>query len=283
MDENYEKIIRLITEFSDKFLDGEYEALSVKLACRLKDTQKDIFDKGRPEEWACGIIYAIGQLNFLFDYSFDPFVPQEDLCYYFSAKRQKMSLKSRDIRRMLQLKLGDEEFSTGFVLSLNIPESDDDLKRIREFSQVKRQIKARRSIDAESVKNSEIKELIVRISLAENSDEKEALLRNLYVLLAPAFLIELSSQGGNLHFRTEGDKFMVPLFTSADECGEVKSEFENLEPKTWFFPNANYYVGNPNFEGILINPSTDEFLITKDMICRIYPYRDRVDYFRVFL
>ena len=73
------------------------------------------FKRGKLEIWAGGIIYALGQINFLFDDSFDPFVTPDDICNYFSCKKSSASNKARDIRKLLNLKLGDKEFSTSFI------------------------------------------------------------------------------------------------------------------------------------------------------------------------
>ena len=56
------------------------------------------------------------------------------------------------------MKLGDEEFTTDLISTLDIPESDEDLKRIRTFKEVKSQI-TNRPDTPEDVDNTELIEL----------------------------------------------------------------------------------------------------------------------------
>ena len=119
-EERFEKINDLISEFSDKFLDEELKQLNLKLAHRLESLEDSPLKRGKVENWACAIIYAVGQLNFLFDPAIKPCIANFILCTYFDANQHSMWYKSRDIRRLLKLKLSDEEFSTKYVLSLNI-------------------------------------------------------------------------------------------------------------------------------------------------------------------
>ena len=90
MGEAIDQIIEMISEFSDKFLDEEYKALIIKLAERLESRDDFSLNRGKPENWACAIIFAIGQMNFLFEPSFEPFVYNETLCAYFGASKQNM-------------------------------------------------------------------------------------------------------------------------------------------------------------------------------------------------
>ena len=137
--EKQEELKRMISEFSDEYLNNEYKSLNLKLLNKLIENNVS-FNRGRVENWACGIIFAIGQLNFLFERSIMPYVSHNRVCGYFETRKETAWIKSRDIRRLLNLKLGDEELSTEFTLSLNIPKSDEDLKRIRTFEEVKFQI-----------------------------------------------------------------------------------------------------------------------------------------------
>ncbi len=154
------QLIEMIGEFSDIYLDEEFKYLNVKLAIRIIEGDEFSIRRGKLENWACAIILAVGQLNFLFDIQLKPFVTQDMLCNYFKVKRQSATIRARDIRRALNLKLGDEEFSTEFVLSMNIPESDEDLKRIRQLDEVKFLISQDYPEDVDAVDNTELVDLI---------------------------------------------------------------------------------------------------------------------------
>lgn len=274
--EMLEEIILLIDEFSGLYLDEEYNGLCVSLARRLSETEGFSFGRDGPEVWACAIIFAVGQLNFLFEGLWDPYVDRDMLCGRFSASRTKINAKARDIRRLLELKLGDGEFSTEFVLSLDIPESDEDLKRIRIFNEVKCQI-SRRPESEESLDNTELLELIGRVRRGE-----EECLDELYLLLRKTYFIRpfLGKMVINLH--SDDGTFQIPVYTSVDECRSLMDEFEDLEYGLWPLVNVLNFIKNRNFRGVVINPNVEGFILTEEMIASVYPNPDRFNYMNIF-
>lgn len=269
-------VIEWISEFSDKYLDEELKNLNIKLAHKLSG--KVSFSTDSAEIWAGGIIYVVGQLNFLFDYEIKHYIDRDFIPYYFSTDQRKISLKARDIRRLLKLKLGDEEFSTEAVLSLNIPESDNDLKRIRLLSEVKRQILPRRPVDEDFLRNRELERLFDRIS---NEKDGEKYFDEIYPILRWVYLITLKGEEDEL-VQNEGDGFKFLFFTSMKKCSTVLDEHEDLKPELWAFFNIKYYVNNEDFRGIIINPGSDDVMLTKEMLANVYPYPEKIDYTRMY-
>ncbi len=273
-----DKIIDLITEFSDRYQDDEIKELNIKLARKLSD--KVSFCDDKPELWAGGIIYAICQLNFLFDKVYVNPIHRLEVSYYFSILQQKLTLKARDIRRLLKLKLGDKEFSTEFISSLNIPEDDIDFKRIRIWNEVKHQLfPNRQSPDVNLIKNSELERLFDKILKDGESEEN---LNELYALLRPAFFIELKSGLNSLRV-SKGDKFSFAFFTRLEKCQKIIDKFDdNLEPCLWAFFNLKYYINSENFDGIVFNPESDNIFVSKDKLRNVYPNHDKINYYNVF-
>lgn len=111
-----EKIIELVSSFCDEKLDEEYKELSIKLVEKLGRKHDVPFKRGKVEIWASAIIYALGQINFLFDESFKPYATPDDICNYFNTKKSTVSNKARDIREMLNMSHYDNEFSTEYLL-----------------------------------------------------------------------------------------------------------------------------------------------------------------------
>ena len=258
-------IIDMIWEFCDEHLDEEFKSLSIKLAHALADRDDILFRDD--ETWACGIICAIAQLNFRFEGLYSPYVTHDDLCGYFNVSRLKMNNKARDIRRLLNLKLGDEEFSTRFVLSLNIPQSDVDLKRIRIFNEVKYDI-SKRPESADAMDNGEVEDL-----MAEGS------LNDLFLLLRKTYFLRPYYGSFNVTIGGEDNKFKIPLFTSKERAEGVADEFIL---SVWPLVNVMDYMSNDNFEGVIINPQRDDFALTPDMIREVYPEPDKYDYSKIF-
>lgn len=269
-----EELIELVNKFSDDYLNDEFRDLCLKLLFKLSLNPDVSLNRGKNEAWASGIIYVIGQLNFLFDPITEYYLSNDLIASYFNVSKQTVWNKSRDIRRLLNLKLGDEEFSCDYILNLNIPQSDDDLKRIRTFNEVKNQILPRRPIDIDYVKN---KELIKLIRNGEND------LNELYHHIRSAYFIDLSHDFNTLRFETDDGKFIIPLFTSVKESDEFLSDFDKeLVAHYWPFTNILYIMDNSDFKGVMINPTIDDFFISKEMIEEIYPNRNNIDYWRIY-
>ena len=131
IEERENQLIELVSNFGDEYLDDEYKMLSIKLVEKLGRKREVPFKRGKIENWASGIIYAIGQLNFLFDDSFFPYATPEDICDYFNTKKSTASNKAHDIRKLLNLKLGNKEFSTRLILESDISIIGGDLSQIK--------------------------------------------------------------------------------------------------------------------------------------------------------
>lgn len=122
--ERKDELINLVSGFCDEKLDREYKTLCLKLVEKLSRKREVPFRRGKIEIWAGGIVYAIGQINFLFDDSFKPYAAPDDICKYFKTNKSSTSNKARDIRKLLNIKVGDREFSTRRLLNSNVRGGD---------------------------------------------------------------------------------------------------------------------------------------------------------------
>lgn len=120
MKEKQEKLIELVSEFCRDKLDGECRELCVKLIEKMGRKRDVPFKRGKLEIWAGGVVYAICQINFIFDESFEPFTTPDEICKHFNTKKSTTSNKAADIRKLMNLKVGDDEFSTRLVLNSNV-------------------------------------------------------------------------------------------------------------------------------------------------------------------
>lgn len=270
-DDRQKMLIEMVKGFSEEYLDEEYMDLNIRLALKLIESDASL-ERGRLENWACAIILTVGQLNFLFDHQTTPYVSQDFLCSYFASKRQTITIKARDIRRSLNLKLGDEEFSTDFVLMMNIPESEEDLKRIRQLDEVKFLVSQKPPSDVWDVENTQLIDLIHDNQINDK----------FYSLLRSAYFICFYSGHLMLLVNEDDGKFKIPLFTSMDECSIIMSAFKDVVPKTWPLVNVLNYLGNDRFNGVILNPDADDFIITGEMIDRVYANHENIDYGHIF-
>jgi hypothetical protein len=103
MQSTYNSIVALTDEFSKAHLTEEYAQLARQLTAALCRKRPSPLSRGRPNSWACGIIYALGFVNFLFDKSQEPHLSAAELCEGFGVSKSTGSNKSAEIRRIMDM------------------------------------------------------------------------------------------------------------------------------------------------------------------------------------
>ena len=73
--ETYAAITAITDDFSREHLTEEYSELARVASAALCRKRPSPLSKGKPQTWACGILYALGQVNFLSDKSHEPTMP----------------------------------------------------------------------------------------------------------------------------------------------------------------------------------------------------------------
>lgn len=111
-----EQLIERVSSFCDAHLNDEYKSLCVKLVEKMGRKHNVPFKRGKLENWASGVVYAIAQINFLFDNSQELHTSPDEICEFFSTKKSTASNKARDIREMFNMGHFDSEFSAGHIL-----------------------------------------------------------------------------------------------------------------------------------------------------------------------
>jgi hypothetical protein len=99
----YEEITSLTDAVCRNQLNDEYAEMSRKLAAALARKRPSPLQSGRANSWACGIVYTIGFVNFLFDKSFPPYISAEDLCSAFGVAQSTGYNKSKAVRDLFDL------------------------------------------------------------------------------------------------------------------------------------------------------------------------------------
>ncbi|HPG38548.1 MAG TPA: DUF6398 domain-containing protein [bacterium] len=101
--EKFNEITRLTDAFCEKHLNEEY-AFIIRIAtaalCRKRPSPLLKYD---PVSWACGITYAIGFVNFLFDKSSQPHIRADELCAAWNVTKSMGETRSRQVRDLLDL------------------------------------------------------------------------------------------------------------------------------------------------------------------------------------
>jgi len=113
------QLLRLTSDFCRQRLNEEYEELCKKMILKMSRKRQVPFLSGNPGTWAAGIIYALGQINFLFDKSKQPNTTRDELCNFFGVAKGTASQKAKRIREMFRLTYFDDEFFTEDVAARN--------------------------------------------------------------------------------------------------------------------------------------------------------------------
>ncbi len=107
---HYNEIVSLIEPYCAAHLDEEYAELARLATAALCRKKPSPLMYGNTNTWACGIIYAIGFVNFLFDKSFAPYVTADELSSVFGISKSTAGNKSKQIRDLLKMRQFDHRW-----------------------------------------------------------------------------------------------------------------------------------------------------------------------------
>ncbi len=74
---------------------------------------------GKAKTWACGIVHAIGSVNFLFDLSQSPSIQAKELYEKFGVSGGTGSAKSKQIRDLMKMSVFDPNWTLPSKLETN--------------------------------------------------------------------------------------------------------------------------------------------------------------------
>ncbi len=100
---SYEAVISLINATCQTRLNEEWADLGCRLAASLARKRPSPLNRGRPEDWAAGIMHALGMVNFLFDRTQSLSMTVSDLSTLFNTKTSTMTNRSRTIRNLIPM------------------------------------------------------------------------------------------------------------------------------------------------------------------------------------
>jgi hypothetical protein len=99
----YEQIIALTDAFCTEHLNEEYALLSRQLAAALSRKRPSPLLRGKVATWACGIVYALGSVNFLSDRASEPFMRMDNLCALMGVSKSTGANKAAEIRKLFDM------------------------------------------------------------------------------------------------------------------------------------------------------------------------------------
>ena len=112
------EIIELSDAVCASRLDAEYAVLCRRLVAKLARKRPSPIERGEARVWAAGVIYAIGQNNFLCDPTQTPHQSADQLSELVGVPKSTMVAKAKRIRDLVQLDAPmDPEFCRAELLA----------------------------------------------------------------------------------------------------------------------------------------------------------------------
>ena len=115
----YGEITAITDAFCTEHLNDEYAQISRKLAAALSRKRPSPLLRGKAATWACGIVYAIGSVNFLGDRSFEPHMRMEDLCALMGVSKSTGANKAAEIRKLFGMYQFDPNWTLPSLMDEN--------------------------------------------------------------------------------------------------------------------------------------------------------------------
>ena len=97
----FQAVVLVTDRFCSEHLNEEYAQLARQAAASLGGKRPSPLAQGRADTWACGIVYALGTVNFLFATSEDPHMRAAELCEGFGVSQSTGSAKGKAVRKAL--------------------------------------------------------------------------------------------------------------------------------------------------------------------------------------
>lgn len=119
MKATFEAVVALTDAFSEEHLTHEYGQLAREATAALSRKRPSPLSRGRPISWACGVMHALGAVNFLFDPAQTPHMSVGYLCENFGVSASTGASKSRAVREALDMVLMDPRWSLPSRLDAN--------------------------------------------------------------------------------------------------------------------------------------------------------------------
>jgi hypothetical protein len=114
-----EEVIKITDQVCATLLDAEYAVLARQAVAKLARKRPSPLLSGRRGTWAAGVVYALGQVNFLSDPSREPYLTADELSEAFGVAKTTMGGKAKQVRDLLKMDYVTPEFMRADVADDN--------------------------------------------------------------------------------------------------------------------------------------------------------------------
>jgi hypothetical protein len=115
----YREVAEPVEEFCDERLNEEYKELCLKALQKLCRKRPSPLAGGKVHTWACGIVYAIGSNNFIFDRSQPLHMTGAEIAEWFGLSKSTAGSKASEVSKLLKLDYTNAEFQLESIIDQN--------------------------------------------------------------------------------------------------------------------------------------------------------------------
>ena len=119
MQTRFAAITALTDQVAGEHLNQEYADLAYYAAAALSRKRPSPLVSGRVTTWACGILYALGTVNFLFDKNQNPHMRSDDLAGACGVAKSSGASQGKKVRDLLDMYQGDPEWCLPSLMDAN--------------------------------------------------------------------------------------------------------------------------------------------------------------------
>ena len=116
---HFNEIASLTDAICALHLDEDYAQLARRAVAALCRKRPCPLARGQAKTWACGILYALGQLNFLNDKSLAPSMSMADLCKRCGVGASSGGTKAAEVRELLGIRMFDYRWTLRRMMDSN--------------------------------------------------------------------------------------------------------------------------------------------------------------------
>jgi len=121
MSARYMEIADIIEDFCDEKLSAEYKDICLRALQKLCRKRLSPLASGKARTWACGITYAIGSNNFIFDKSQPIHMKSSEIAGWFGLSASTAGNKANEVSKLLNLSYFNTEFLLKVLLIATRP------------------------------------------------------------------------------------------------------------------------------------------------------------------